>query len=436
MAQKPHIVALCSPNQSRLEHVRKLHALRHQYEITCCRIGPGMGWERFFVDHDVEIPETARSCAASRATQLLGAIRRPDAIINFSEAYVPLHSQLCTHYGLIGPDPAAVRIGRNKLHMRRFCREIGIPVPEFSTATRGSLDGCRSLGYPAVVKPAIGCSSTLVQRVENYDDLLRKFPDILQTANRVYENELLFGATVGEYGEFPFVVEELIGGSVQFPTRMPYPIGEISVESIAFRGRTVILAIHDAPIASNGPYYEKIVNCTPTRIPPSLIEKATEYVERIHAKLGAGAYVLHTEMRTFADDLMLLEFGVRIGGSSLYRSVLHSTGNDLVQILIQLALGEDPPLVTAPARPTLIQYFVPSTSGRIRAISGTSKIPTSPYYVDHQLYDDVADQVQRPPLRMRASGYFALQADNFDVLEQEAMRLLKQIEIEVLPLAG
>jgi len=390
-----------------------------------------MGWERLFVDHDVEIPEAARCAPGRAAIDLLDLIGTPDAIINFSEAYVPLHAELCERYGLVGPSDMAVRVGRNKLHMREFCAQLGIPGPRFAVATERNLVDAAGLSYPVVIKPAIGCSSTLVERLESHDHLVRRFPEIHAVALTVYGRELLFQEAIREFGDFPFIVEELIDGEVQFCTRLPYQIGEISVESVAYDGRTTILAIHDAPVASNGPFYEKIVNSTPTRIPAPLVQLATNYVTRLHEALGPGAYVLHTEMRTFADGLMPLEFGVRIGGSSLYRSVLHSTGNDFVEILIQLGLGQSPHLSNQPACPTITHYVVPRSSGRITRITGWAKVPTSPFCVDHQLYDDIGDLVRRPPLRSRASGYFALRGDCFDDLEQETIRLLGDIDIEV-----
>jgi biotin carboxylase len=433
--RKPHVIALCSPNQSRLEHVRKLSALRDSYEITCCRVGPGMGWERRFVDNDLEIPEGNGTAPAAAARRLIDGLRPPDGIVNFSEAYVPLHAELCEHYGLTGPTPAAVRVGRNKLYMRRFLRDLGIPVPDFEVLTSRTLGECARLSYPVVVKPAIGCSSTLVQRVDSHEELSSRFGQLQEAALRAYAKELLLDSTLREFGEFPFVAEEMLGGSVQFPTRLPYPVGEISVESIAYGGETRVLAIHDAPVPSNGPFYEKVVNSTPTRIPAPLREQAIDYVSRVHAALGPGAYVLHSEMRTFADRLMFLEFGVRVGGSSLYRSVLHSTGNDFVEILIRLSLDRRPALSDAPARPTIIHYLVPQTSGRIKCVKGLTRIRSSPYYLDYELYDDAGDVVRRPPLRSRASGYFALGGGEFDALEREALRLIGEIEIEVAPCA-
>lgn len=433
---KPHIVALCSPNQSRLDHLRKLALLRNRYEITCCRIGPGKGWEHRFVDHDVEIPEGDLTSCTSGAAELLKACGTPDGIINLSEAYVPLHAELCSYYGLIGPSTDAVRVGRNKYHMRQFCECLGIPIPIFRLTTSHTLDTCASLRYPVVVKPAIGCSSTLVQRVDSHADLLGRFPGILTAALCVYRKEILLKQTIEEFGDFPFVVEEMAGGSVQFETVLPYSVGEISVESIASDGRMTVLAIHDAPVPANGPFYEKVVNSTPTRIPPKLVQRAHTIVSRLHEALGSGVHALHTEMRTFDDDLLLLEFGVRIGGSSLYKSVLHSTGNDLVELLVQLALRERPHLSDAPAVPTITHYIVPESEGRIACFKGISKAFTSPYYRDLQLYDDVGDAVRRPPLRNRASGYFVLSDAPFELLEREAMRLLDEIDVCVDPSSG
>ena len=136
-----------------------------------------------------------------------------------------------------------MRIGRNKFYMRNFCGGTGHSDSEVRACHRRQAGGLRAVAYPVVVKPAIGCSSTLVQRIDSHADLVRRFPEILKTALCVYQKELLLQQTLAEFGEFPFVVEEMAGGSVQFETALPYPVGEISVESIVFDGRTTILAI-------------------------------------------------------------------------------------------------------------------------------------------------------------------------------------------------
>jgi biotin carboxylase len=227
------------------------------------------------------------------------------------------------------------------------------------------------------------------------------------------------------------VLEEWMGGEILYPSLFPYKVGEISVESV-FDGRDChVLAIHDSPIATNGPYFEKIMNSTPTRIPQSLASLAAGYVERIHRALGPGAYVLHTEMRTFPEGLMIVEFGVRIGGSSLYRSVLHSTGNDFLEILISLALGRSVAMVDEEPVPTITHYLCAPAAGKIRSFRGITHLQSFPHYLDFQLYDDVGAFVTRPPLNTRACGYVVVRGPSYEELEREILGMLQSFSIEM-----
>jgi biotin carboxylase len=431
MSDRPHVLVLCTPNQTRLAHFRKLNDLRQKYEITVAFTGSGLGWESKFVDRLIRVPENRAMEPFTFIVEAIEKLPKIQAIVNLSEVYLPLHAELCEYLQLKGPNQEVVRVGRNKYHMRKFCQDLGIPVPRFMWVTKENLAECQTLSFPVVIKPAIGCSSTLVKRIDSFAELVEEFQAMKAMATAVYQKELLLKDTQKEFGDFTFVVEELVGGEMQFPYLFPYQTGEISVESIAFNGQTRVLAIHDSPLATNGPYYEKLMNSTPTRIPQKLVEKATDYVSRIHSKLGEGAYVLHTELRTFADDLVLIEFGARIGGGTLYKSVLHSTGNDFIEILVELALGKTPILSSQPPMPTITHYLWAPKTGVVRSIKGESKLTSSPYYLEHQLYDDVGDVVKRAPLSTRASGHIVMRGNCYETLEREILETLQIFYIDV-----
>src|SRR4030095_12637781 len=413
LSNKPRILVLASPNQSRLAHFRKLYQLRDKFDFVGVCIGKGRGWESRFVQHWIELDDAVTDRSIKSLQDKVGG--PIDGIINISEAYVPLHAALCERYEVLGPGPEVVAVGRNKYRMRQFCQALGLPVPRFQLLTTELVESSRDFHFPVVIKPAIGCSSTLVERIESYSELQAVYGDLRREAEKFYQKDLLTRQTVQEFGELPFVVEELMGGEVLYPSQFPYKVGEISVESVYDGMDSYVLAIHDSPIATNGPYFEKIMNSTPTRMPQQLITLSSEFIGRIHQALGAGAYVLHTEMRTFRDGLMIVEFGARIGGSSLYRSVLHSTGNDFIEILISLALGREVRLMDTPPIPTITHYLCAPAIGRVRSFRGETALQSFPHYLDHQLYDEIGDYVTRPPLNTRACGYVVAGGASFSV---------------------
>jgi hypothetical protein len=152
----------------------------------------------------------------------------------------------------------------------------------------------------------------------------------------------------------------------------------------------------------------------------------------LHTQLGRSASVLHTEMKTQANGLQLLEFGIRIGGSSLYRSVKLSTGFDLLDFVLDIATDRRP-RAAGPRRatPTVIQYLAPWSEGRIRRISGIASLEELPSLTEFRLYDDVGDTVRRPPLKAHASGYAAFCGPDFGVLEQDAAAAPTMVQFEL-----
>lgn len=432
MSERPHILVLYSHNPSRLAHLRKIASLRDCFEFTLLMDEQqAVGWQAGFVDRVVQLPLTDTASNSAAILRRVGDLRKPAGILHLSEPCLPLQVLLCEHYGLRGPSRRAAEVGRNKHEMRKFAHSLGIPIPRFTRVTGATLERARELHFPVVAKPIIGGGSTLVQRFDDYEGLAREFGALQRAAAAQYGHDSQTGETLADRAEgYPFVVEELVGGTTLFPTSLPAAVGEISVESVAFDGEVHVLAIHDKPLPSNGPHFEELVISTPTRIPPSHVEMARDFVGRIHGALGPGSYVLHTEFRTLPEGLVLLEFGIRIGGGPVYRSVLLSTGNDFIEILIDLGLGRRPVIRSDRALPTITPLLFAPSAGRIRAFKGESKLMTSPVYVEHQLYDDIGHVVARAPLSSRCNAHVTFQSSRgFEHLERGLADALSGFEI-------
>lgn len=423
--EKKHIVVLYSHNPSRLEHLRKLKKLREKYIITLVLDeNTNTESQKDYVDNILKVPMKKVYENIDEIVARIKNIGVPDGIINISEMCVPLHSLLCKEFNLIGPDENIVRIGRNKYEMRKFCKDLNIPIPKFELLN-GDLDAkCNNLKFPVVVKPTIGGGSTLVKRFENKNELLEGIDDLVKIANEKYKNDALYVKYADEKGNIPFIAEEIIGGEMMFKTNFPFKVGEISVESICYKGKTTVLTIHDKPIPSNGPYFEEYIWSTPTRIPKRLQEKAKEYVSRIHENLGEGCYVLHTEFRTFQDDLVLLEFGARLGGGPIYKSLLHSTGNDYLEILIDLSMGIEPKIDRDTHINTITHCLWAEKEGIIKKIVGEPIAIWDAYYCEHQIYDDVDELAVRAPKSCRSNGHIVYKGNDisFDELEKRVIK--------------
>ncbi len=432
--KKQNLLVLYSHNPSRLDHLLKVNLLRKHYRVTLVLDSKDVkDWHKKFVDEILEVSMTNSLVDLDIIVSKIKAIGMPDAILNLSEVCVPLHAALANIFNLVGMPPEIARIARNKYFMRRFAKDLGIPIPKFLLWNSDtSMEAVSTITFPAILKPSIGGGSGIIKRFETFQEFCESKDYYINLA-KMYSKDPLFSETLDKNGKIQFVLEELIGGETQFDTKFPYPVGEVSVESVFFDGQCKILAIHDKMLPANGPFFEEYLWSTPSRIPKKLKDKAFAYVSKIHQALGAGVYVLHTEFRTFSDELVLLEFGARMGGGPIYTSVKLSTSNDFIDILIALSKGNIPEFSQTTPKPTITHCLWNSSEGQITQIKGLSAAVFNPFYMGMQIYDDIGDYVYRAPNSTRACGHIIFRNDvdnNFSVLEDSVLDAISKIKID------
>jgi biotin carboxylase len=431
---KPLLIVLNSNNPSRIHHLQKLSSLKATFQILLIidsktKIAP----QQEFIDDVIQVDMSRLPDECERVFAEVQKRGHPKSVLNLSEFMVPLHALLVEKFKVWGPNSKIAEIGREKYRMREFCQNLAIPVPRYAKVTAKTLNTAKTFSFPVIVKPEMGGGSQLVQRFESWSELERGFPKLVEAATRIFRDEAVASRAINKLGELPFMVEELIGGTVEYETELPYKVGEISVESIYFADEVHVLAIHDKPLRSNGPFFEEFVWSTPSRISNLLQEKARDYVTRIHRALGPGAIVLHTEFRTIQDNLVILEFGVRMGGAAIYRSVLHSTGIDMIDALIAISSGERPAIKPVRVVPTITHALWANEPGTVQTIHGEELIQNCEGYVEHIVFDLPGSKVFRAPMSTRANGHLVFQSSKgFPSVEQQLNSALNQLWIQVV----
>ncbi len=428
--KKPVLVVLNSDNPSRIHHLEKVSSYRSRFKIIfVVDAKTSIGSHLPYCD---EVLQIGAGNLSAEFALLAGKIDQPAFVLNLSEFMVPLHALFVEHFAVLGLGMDQAEISRDKFKMREFCKSIEIPIPQFIQITSHNLNEVHSFKFPVICKPAMGGGSALVRRFDSAEELENSFPEMSHIAAKMYATDPIGSRAVVQFGEPTFLVEELIGGEVLFKTDFPYTVGEISVESV-FDGENVqVIAIHDKPLPSNGPYFEEFIWSTPSRISEQLQLKAKKYVERIHKALGPGALVLHTEFRTMKDDLVILEFGARLGGAAVYRSVLHSTNIDMIDVLIQIGMGEKLDRKPQAPIPTISHALWASQPGQLLEIVDLPEGSSSPAFVEVLMLDAVGDKVQRSPTSTRAHGHVVYQSQlGFDFVETELIKALNSCWLRV-----
>ncbi len=93
----------------------------------------------------------------------------------------PWCAELCQKLDIvfIGPDAPVLRLFRDKIRTKRFAERIGIPVVPWGQETAETLQEAmqqaNTLGYPLIIKPALGTHGEGIQRVDTPDQLADAF---------------------------------------------------------------------------------------------------------------------------------------------------------------------------------------------------------------------------------------------------------------------
>jgi biotin carboxylase len=282
-----------------------------------------------------------------------------DGVLTSCDYYLGTVARAAARLGLPGPPPDALDTARLKHRMRQAFFIAGLPNPAFRVATTWpeARDAAAALGYPLVFKPVDLSGGMFVALVPDESSLraafdrLEAFP--INNRHQVRPREVLL------------------------ETYMDGP--EVSVDAVTINGQTTVLGLTDKSL-TGAPYFIEDSHMFPAPVDPEL---AADTVELVRAALAAVGYthgVSHTELRLTADGPRIVEINVRPGGGHI--SELHELviGISPVELLVRLALGEQPDLTPRPTgvASAAVQYVVPPRGGTVTAIRGTELFENDP----------------------------------------------------------
>jgi biotin carboxylase len=255
--------------------------------------------------------------------------------------------------------PAVAELCVHKLHMKERLREAGVNVPPFARIS--SLDDLESFiaktGFPLVIKPVDNSGARGVQR-------LTKEMDIAQALD--YSRGFAFGGEV--------IAEKFIGGL------------QISTEGLMHEG-----VFHCTGFADRN--YARLDDKVPFMVEdggdiPTILDARDKAL--VEAEFEKAARALGIDWGPAKGDMIfgedgkpyVIEIAARLsGGNFCYDKVPWSTGVDIVDILVDMAVGNSiDPARFAPTRElaTSQRYFFPA-AGRIMDIQGLPAVRTMPH---------------------------------------------------------
>lgn len=248
--------------------------------------------------------------------------------------------------GLPGPSSRAVINTREKTKMRRLLERQGLGQVRWaecrSAAAVGEFQG--TVRGPVIVKPAAGTGSAGVCRIDS--------PGEAASA---------FALASGSDGGAGVLCEEFVDGP------------EVSVEGVTVDGVFHGVAVTDKRTDA---HYLETGHDQPSSQPAAVRDRAFALASRVTAALGLRHGVSHTEMRITPKGPILIETHTRMGGDRIPVLTHLTTGVDLADLMVGLAVGETPFVGTrATGRAASIRFLV-GQKGRVGSVSVPEALPT------------------------------------------------------------
>lgn len=292
-----------------------------------------------------------------------------DGIISPKEYSIIFAAQAAKKLGLRGLAPEITKNARSKAVMRELFRESGLVTPQFMTiAGAHEVELCRAMPFPCVVKPSSGANSDGVQRVENWDELVRACTQIDDLNKSMYDG---FSQLDGKRFS-GIIVEQYIEGR-EFAVELFAHEGEVHALNCGYKGHPT------------GPYFEETVYLSPPMLPE-------EKIREIQAVAVAGMRALkldngpgHCELRLDGQGRpVIIEIAARMGGAGCAQvNVEQANGIDYAGLWFASATGGMTPALWPP-RPdgsgrAGTSWIVPMNgSGVLKSVEGLDKVRAHP----------------------------------------------------------
>jgi len=252
---------------------------------------------------------------------------------------------VASEMGLIGIDEETALKATNKAEMRAALKAGGVPIPRFFRVTnedeyRGVV---KQFTAPFIVKPADSSGSRGIYVVQNI------------TCQEDVEEAYYYSRSFSNIGEV--VVEEFMEGQ------------EVSVETISIDGICHVIQITDK-LTTGAPHYVEMGHSQPSRHSPEVILKIAEVAKAANKAIGIRNGPSHTEIIITSEGPKIVEIGARLGGDNITTHLVPlSTGVNMVECCIKIALGERPDIEQKWNMGSAIRYFE-QHAGIVMSIDG------------------------------------------------------------------
>ena len=292
----------------------------------------------------------------------------------------------------------------DKYDMIKAFEEYNVPAPWFYLVRNYEdlISLKDKITYPCIMKPTDNAGSHGVVKIHSYEELLSNYE---------------YSHSCSRHGNV--IVEEYLDGE------------EVSVEVMVVDGKVNILQITDK-LTTGVPYFVEMGHSQPSRLDVDIQAKIKDVAERACIAIGINQGPAHVEMKvTSQGQPKMIELGARMGGDNITTHLVPlSTGIDMVETTIKIALGEDVNIVPTLNCGSAIRYFeVPF--GKIKSIEGVEEAMKIEGVRQISFTKEIGEESTPIHCSNDRIGFVIAQAENAEEAIEICEKVKKQISVKI-----
>lgn len=292
----------------------------------------------------------------------------------------------------------------DKYDMIKAFEEHNVPAPWFYLIKDvAEVDKLKDrLSYPCIMKPTDNAGSHGVVKIHSYEELIEKYE---------------YSRSSSRSGNV--IVEEYLDGC------------EVSVEVMVVDGKINILQITDK-LTTEAPYFVEMGHSQPSQLSKEIQNKIKDVAEKACKAIGIDKGPAHVEMKvTPQHGPKMIELGARMGGDNITTHLVPlSTGVDMVETTIRIALGEDVNVCPTLNCGSAIRYFE-AQSGVIKSIQGVDETMQIEGVKQISFTKNIGDTSTPIQCSNDRIGFIIAQASTADEAIKVCEKAVKMIKIEI-----
>lgn len=304
--------------------------------------------------------------------------------------------------GLVGVSEDTAVKATDKSVMREALRSAGVPIPRFFRISNHEefMIAVDSMHGPFMVKPADSSGSRGILKVEDKERSIAAY----EYTRQFSQNGIV-------------LVEECMVGP------------EVSVETLAIDGEVHVIQITDK-MTTGAPHFVEMGHTQPTKL--DCAEEIGRVATAANKAIGIENGPSHTEIIVTKDGPKIVEIGARLGGDCITTHLVPlSTGVNMVQACIEIALGKKPDITPMLHCGSAIRYFH-QHAGVVKSIDGVKEVESmlgikqvSIVYGPGEKITDVTDSGSR-------MGFVIAQGSDADDAAEKCENALKKIRLQII----